>query len=175
MAEELNEWPRNVKMSRGTRSLYDWDLWLNGKVWKLVQGIDFDCKVKSMQSVVHGACRRRNMMVQTAILEDENAIMVQVISSPQKVLILPYDSDIVRRLKEEIEKNNVVDIGKGAEQHFNVSETTLTKAVEALKNQGYVVSKVRSAQKKTGKMVELTMLGKSRQAYEEAKKALGNK
>lgn len=89
MAEKLKTWPKNIES--GGRVQYDWDLWLNGEIWKITQGKDFTCKLESLQSYVHLAARQRGLSVRTGLLRDTKAIVFQVIGT------LPSTNGLVKK------------------------------------------------------------------------------
>jgi len=72
MSEVLKEWP-----AVAVRTKYDWDSWLDGRVHKLVSGVDFTCKVDVMRINIYRAARVRNLKVKSCFLKDDNAIILQ--------------------------------------------------------------------------------------------------
>lgn len=61
MAKQLSEFPR-----RQGRQKYDWDQWLNGKVWELEQGSDFFIALNNFRSAATAAARDKGGKVRTA-------------------------------------------------------------------------------------------------------------
>lgn len=63
MAHEIDRLPG----AGGRRKFrdYDWDKWMNGKIWTLEKGRDFDVKVTAMRAYVYRAARERGLTVKT--------------------------------------------------------------------------------------------------------------
>lgn len=49
----------------GRRSLYPWDEWLNGSVWRLTAGEDFTTTPKAFMRAANAAGARRGLAVQS--------------------------------------------------------------------------------------------------------------
>lgn len=58
-------------------SKYPWDLWLDGQIWKLVRGKDYDCASSSMRAGAHLAGQARNKKVRTNMTSDGDAVVIQ--------------------------------------------------------------------------------------------------
>ena len=56
---------------------YPWDLWLDGQVWKLVRGTDYQCASASMRAAAFLAGRTRNKNVRTNMIMDGNGLVIQ--------------------------------------------------------------------------------------------------
>jgi len=56
---------------------YPWDLWLDGQVWKLVEGTDYDIGIASIRSCAVAAGRTRNKMVRTNVIMEGKGLIVQ--------------------------------------------------------------------------------------------------
>lgn len=70
MAEVLSEFPlRNT-------AKYDWDKWLDGRIWRLVRGEDFDLTLDQFRNQVHNRARARNMYV-TCQKHGQDALVIQ--------------------------------------------------------------------------------------------------
>lgn len=78
MAERLDKFPEPAANSNVWK--YPWKDWLDGGIWRLVKGEDFDVSSESMrvQSILAG--RRRNMAVRTQVV-DERTLVIQAITS----------------------------------------------------------------------------------------------
>ena len=63
-------------------------------------------------------------------------------------------------LREQIEKHGHLDVGLGNEHNLGVSETKMKQLVQALKDEGYVLSKPRIPQAGTGYDTHLLVLSK---------------
>ena len=77
MSSVLKEWPEVAK-----RTKYDWDLWLDGKIHKIVGGVDFTCKVDVMRINIYRAARGRGQKVRSSYIRDDNSIILQRIDRP---------------------------------------------------------------------------------------------
>ena len=64
------------QMTRRRRK-YDWDSWLDGRVWRLEHGADFGMGVHSMRSAAHIAARRRGLRMETSVGPDDRWIEIQ--------------------------------------------------------------------------------------------------
>jgi hypothetical protein len=60
-----------------TRRSYDWDTWLDGNVWELVQNEDFDVSVNSFRSMGYQTATRRGIRVR--ITQREDRIFLQAV------------------------------------------------------------------------------------------------
>jgi hypothetical protein len=56
---------------------YPWDLWLDGQVWKLVRGTDYECTSASMRTSAQQVGKNRNKDVRTNMIMDGKGIVVQ--------------------------------------------------------------------------------------------------
>lgn len=70
-------------------------------------------------------------------------------------------------LKDQVERKNYVDIGRGAELYTDVSRTKLNNAIAMLKEQGYTVHYIKIEQLGTGKQTTQTVLAKPNTPYSE--------
>lgn len=52
MAEVVSAFPKTAVGSK-----YPWSEWMNGQVWKLTKGIDFNCTVESFTTGCHYAAK----------------------------------------------------------------------------------------------------------------------
>lgn len=57
MAKMLDDF----QFSSGRKTKYPWNTWLNGKIWQIKQGEDFDCSVTSMYSVLVQTAKRKGL------------------------------------------------------------------------------------------------------------------
>jgi len=51
---------------RGRGEQYPWDKWLDGSIWALARGQDFDCTISAIRSGAYLAATSRGMKVRTA-------------------------------------------------------------------------------------------------------------
>lgn len=49
---------------------YDWDKFLDGRCWKLKQGVDFDCTLQSFRRNAANVATRRGLSLKTQRLSD---------------------------------------------------------------------------------------------------------
>jgi len=49
------------------RGKYPWDEWLNGAIWVVTKGEDFDCQTDSFVAALDYACKTRKLKYQTSI------------------------------------------------------------------------------------------------------------
>jgi hypothetical protein len=85
MARQLDTFPTG---GRGRRYEH-LDEWLNGGVWELNQGEDFD-KPRALRSALGAAARRRGQRVRTRLsgIEGEQVLVVQAVA-PQEAAMKP--------------------------------------------------------------------------------------
>lgn len=62
MAEKLNNY---TFRKRGPKPKYPWDEWLNGEVWQLALGQDFDTSPCSMRFVAYKTAASRGLKLHT--------------------------------------------------------------------------------------------------------------
>lgn len=53
----------NMPPSRGIHSVYHWDSWLDGRIWKLTRGVDFAVAEANFRSAAYVSAKRRGMKV----------------------------------------------------------------------------------------------------------------
>lgn len=73
MATQLDEFPEGLKAGRPSK--YDWDNWLNGKVWRLEAGEDFNVTPESFRATVKSAAKSRGGTVKAAKADDKTLII----------------------------------------------------------------------------------------------------
>lgn len=64
----------SVAVNRGR--VYDWALWLDGRPWRLVRGVDFDHTVAAVCGSVRAAARRHGLWLATT-REGADVVVVQ--------------------------------------------------------------------------------------------------
>ena len=74
MAERVDRIPGS---RAGGVPKYPWEEWLDGSLWKLIQGKDFECKPESMHSVAKTAARNRHVAVEVHQRGDRIYIQAQ--------------------------------------------------------------------------------------------------
>lgn len=69
MARMVEAMPNNGS-TVGRRGKYPWKDWLNGSVWELHKGADFDCSILTIRSAACYAAMRRGKRVSVQITDD---------------------------------------------------------------------------------------------------------
>lgn len=62
MAERL----KSYEFSGVGITTYPWDEWLDGSIWRLEKGRDFECRYNSFRSHVHVEAKKRGLRVRTS-------------------------------------------------------------------------------------------------------------
>lgn len=72
MAEKLGEFP-----PAGNRRKYPWEDWLNGEIWMLRRGTDFDADVQiwSVRSAATMYAHRHGLRIRTSIWDNDTLIV----------------------------------------------------------------------------------------------------
>lgn len=75
--EEIDyfQWKRLEYKNRGSK--YPWDIWFNGKTWKIVAGEDFDCKTKTMREQIYQKASEMGYRVRTHVNKKTGDIFFQ--------------------------------------------------------------------------------------------------
>lgn len=72
MAEQLKSY--EFTKSSGRRSKYPWDEWLDGTIWRVKQGEDFDIDTKNFRNSVRAAAFKRGLGVHTEVEDDKTLV-----------------------------------------------------------------------------------------------------
>ncbi len=70
MAERLDNYDFKEK-ELGRPPKYPWHLWLNGATWKIKQGVDFTCGMRSMVNLIRRTADGYGMYVRISQTEQE--------------------------------------------------------------------------------------------------------
>lgn len=70
MAEVLE----NFEFSHGSKAKYPWHQWLDGRIWKLTKGIDFDVSPSSFSVSAHQRANREGKKLRTSTSGDSITI-----------------------------------------------------------------------------------------------------
>jgi len=62
---------------------YPWDKWLDGQVWELKRGVDFDTTLESFVGTARKAARARKMRLATSLLQPD-MIYIQAMARNSK-------------------------------------------------------------------------------------------
>ena len=54
----------------GRNDAYPYDEWFDGQIWKLYQGVDFNCTAISMRINLYNAAKRKDVKIRTSIRVD---------------------------------------------------------------------------------------------------------
>jgi hypothetical protein len=88
MAEELED----HVFTRGGRAKYPWDLWLNGKPWRLRRGTqeqcilgmrDFSVRTRIMRGIAFNYAGRHDLSITTEI-EDEDTLYIRCLGKRKR-------------------------------------------------------------------------------------------
>jgi hypothetical protein len=71
MAEVLDSF-----LFTGRGFAYSWDLWLDGRIWKLTKGVDFRCKVHTLQSMASARAKSVGGKCKSHIV-DKDTLVIQ--------------------------------------------------------------------------------------------------
>lgn len=52
-----------------------WDEWLDGSIWRLRRGEDFDVSAPTIQKRAHPAAQSRGLRVQTSVEDDDTIVL----------------------------------------------------------------------------------------------------
>lgn len=77
MAERLDEWPE--EFSRYT-ARYPWTEWMDGKVWKITHGEDFQCEIENMRQNIYSKAFSNGMKARTTTRLADGVIVFQFIT-----------------------------------------------------------------------------------------------
>ena len=67
MAEILEDYKFGL---RGRNDAYPYDEWFDGQIWKLYQGVDFNCTAISMRINLYNAAKRKDVKIRTSMRVD---------------------------------------------------------------------------------------------------------
>jgi hypothetical protein len=74
MARQLAQFPKARRQSK-----YPWDQWLDGSVWLLRKGEDYETTSPSMRAIATSAAKKEGKRLRTQITVDEDGIEALVI------------------------------------------------------------------------------------------------
>lgn len=79
MARELPRFPEDAPTPRMSGAGYPWDEWFNGKVWELVQGVDFPGTVKGFRQNANKKATSMGGVMRSSLLEDGKRLVIQFV------------------------------------------------------------------------------------------------
>ena len=72
MANTLDKF---VFKNAGRKRKYNWNLWLDGRIWELKRPDDFQCSAKVMRTGAFQAGNKRNLKVRTTIVDSDTLVI----------------------------------------------------------------------------------------------------
>ena len=110
MAEPIDVFPGQQHQS--TRR-YPWDEWCDGRIWKLVRGVDFDAPVDQFRNRFYPQANNRGLKVRSAkLVEGEQEILVVQFFDPTEAMESPNHT-------YEFEEPAVEEPAPEAEEHLH--------------------------------------------------------
>lgn len=73
MAKQLDEFPEGLRVGRPNK--YDWNSWLDGKVWLLEAGTDFDVSPESFRMTAKSAAKSRGGSLKVAKMGEKSLVL----------------------------------------------------------------------------------------------------
>ncbi len=70
----------------GRKRKYNWNLWLDGRIWELKRPDDFQCSAKVMRTGASQAGNKRNLKVRTTIVDDDTLVIQSYKDDPNQRL-----------------------------------------------------------------------------------------
>jgi len=61
--------------SAGRKGKYEWNLWLDGNIWKLTRPDDFQSNVNTMRNGAKQAGKARGLKVRTTVVDDDTLVI----------------------------------------------------------------------------------------------------
>lgn len=89
--KQLEEFPRHGNQA------YDWDTLLNGQVWLLEKGVDFQSQPSSVRSLALGQARKRGGTVRTSINKGDGNVTLQFLIKDQQLEQIELDTDVANQ------------------------------------------------------------------------------
>jgi hypothetical protein len=68
---------KKIEKHKFRSSKYDWDNWLDGDIWVLTQGEDFEVELSTMRSTILGAAYRKGLRARTTLDMKAKTITIQ--------------------------------------------------------------------------------------------------
>lgn len=115
MAKKVQDFDFSRSGSRPTK--YPWEEWLDGSIWRLEKGEDFDVDTESFRSSVGTAADRLGKVARTAVPED-GVVVVQAyeLSAEEKAERDKRNAEKARKAAETRKKNQTKSGRKGSSQ-----------------------------------------------------------
>ena len=77
MAEKLDEFDFTTKRGPGRPSKYPWETWLDGGIYKLKRGEDYEVMTSSFKSAAKSAAKTRGQKLRFMPLESGSVLVIQ--------------------------------------------------------------------------------------------------
>lgn len=123
MAEVLEHFDFDNR--RGNKEMYDWKSWLDGRVWALAPGTDFEGKPEDFRTTVYSAAERYKVKVRTSVVE----LGVEVTDESGKVHREMRPHLVIRAMKGPPEGDDDV-VGEPEEVHGQVEAASVQSLKE---------------------------------------------
>jgi hypothetical protein len=65
VADRVKEWPTTPRLTR-----YPWHEWMDGSLWRLEHGVDFEGSFKNMRATIATHAKRHDIAVKTKVERD---------------------------------------------------------------------------------------------------------
>lgn len=75
MAKVVTELPKRKGGGKGRAEKYNYDEWLDGQIWQLEEGTDFEVNKMSFMTSVRGAAKKRDLKLKSRVTDD--AVIIQ--------------------------------------------------------------------------------------------------
>ena len=69
---------KNFEFDGASRSTYDWNMLLNGKIYEMESGVDFTCKSVAFVSLARSTAKKRGLKVQIANQKNGNVVIQMI-------------------------------------------------------------------------------------------------
>lgn len=88
----------------GAESTYDWEKLLDGGIYKLTSGEDFNCKPVTFGSLCRGQAGKRHKTVKISTVDEGNAVVMQATEMTGEQ-VDAWDAKIAARKAKKAESN----------------------------------------------------------------------
>jgi len=76
MAKVLKEYDRSESdVKQGRPPIYPWDEWLDGRIWELTQGEDFEISMDNMENYIRKTAYRKEIEI-SVFRHDEKTLII---------------------------------------------------------------------------------------------------
>ena len=87
MAKQLDDFDFRMRQCNA-----DWSAWLDGSIWELTKGEDFDCEARTFVTRAHSNARSKKRKVKTRVLDGGMRVVLQAIPREQADSPVPHAS-----------------------------------------------------------------------------------